>query len=995
MHLPIAIVDLIHSVLPGLPQQAAAMPTPTDFLFDPGQVTPFGLSGDFGQRRFQTGLDMALGPTGAIPLLAMFAGQISWVGKNVALDTPRPDGTLVIAQRPGLLLKVNPRAGFQRALVENPDRPLEYPAPFWVIYEGAEPDAALTDDSPLEHFATVDFFASDSAALPDGSTGLLDNIVPDLLLEPSLTARLVGHTDANGDIDYNLNLGRQRAEAVRDYLYSKGVALDGMIVDTKGKGQPKESNPPDTAGAGINRRVEIHVLASFTHTVEAGDFIGSAPGGVTITVLDPLSHYLDPLNLVLGLQPDLNDHPLAGYADPLAPAVASNWVRCVSSDPSNDSPDQPFAHFSFHGSLGEALNAAQDNDVIWLDTPSHAVNLTIDRPLSLIGKPGATGAMPELSPASNGSPILSATASAGSGEYGLRVLGCKFRDGRDDDGGAGMRLAVLKNVHIAHCHFQANFAGASFHSRVGNGGAIHIADCHKVLVESCRFEGNAGKRGGAIYAEDCRDLVVTGVPNPHLDALLASETEIPSFPLPDALPGTVHGIPLALTGQGFSSFFHLNNHKEAGAAICLTNCTFRIRRTYFANIVHTNNAEGYGGALAMRTYAPDIQDIENEILGCVAVGNRAVDGGAIAALGDNDGDLARVGTPLALTGKGGRYRFVGNVIHDNHSNRHGGGLYLALGAFFLQNNRIAQNTAFRNGGGIACFSRCKAEFVNNLILRNKTTRVDTDAPPGGGGGIYATFWTGQDFTDIRLIGNKVIGNRSTEDGGGLRATCGARVELSTGNEFVQNVAYRNGGGISVRNAHLSIIGGNLFDGNRTQDGGPLYYHGGDGGGIHCAGSLPSPDFPDMYVYQTCTLDGARMTIVGLDIDQLNLVRFLNNQAVRQGGALYIEQEISGPVGELKEIFIEHAEFENNLSFGELPPNSNLIGSTILIRGITTWSSIAGFKGVFVLKNVTIKLSQGVGLYLIHSNKDVERTEDVDFVALPGATAVQDVFVFNP
>lgn len=992
MSLPAAVVDLIHSALPALTPQAAAMPTPTDFLFDSDQVTPFGLSGDFGQRRFQTGLDIALGPTGAIPLRAMFAGQISRVGQNIALDLPHADGTRVITQRPGLLLKVNPRAGFQRALLENPDCPLEYPVPFWVVYEGAEPDPALTDQSPLERFATVDFFAFDSAALPAGSANLLDSIAADLLVGSNLKVRLEGHTDAEGDSNYNLNLGRQRAEAVRDYLQGQGVPQDRMIVDTEGEGQPKDPNPPDTAAAGINRRVEIHVLASFTHTVEAGDSIGSAPDGVTITVLDPLSHYLDPLNLVLRLQSNLNDHPLAAHADPLAPAVASNWVRCVSLDPASDSPDRPFPYFSFHNSLAEALNAAQDNDIIWLDTPSHAVNLTIDRPLSLIGKPGAGDARPELSPASDGSPILSATVSAGSSEYGLRVLGCTFRDGTADDGGAGMRLAGLKNVHIAHCQFRFNVAGPTFNTPVGNGGAIRMEDCHKVLVESCCFRFNSAKRGGAMYAENCRDVVVTGTPSPHLDALLASETEIPSFTLPDSFPGDVAGIPPALIGQGFSTFFHGNGHKEAGAAICLTNCTFRIRHAYFAS---SSNTEGYGGALAMRTYATDIQDIENEILGCVAVANAALDGGAFAALGDNDGAAARAGLPHALSGGGGRYRIVRNAIHGNASNRHGGGLYLALGAFFLQGNRIAQNTAFRNGGGIACFSRCRAEFVDNLILRNEITRADTDKPPGGGGGIYATFWTGQDFTEIRLVGNKVIGNRSTEDGGGLRATCGVRVELSTGNEFVQNVAYRNGGGISVRNAHLSIIGGNLFDGNLTQDGGPLYYHGGDGGGIHCTGSLPSPDFPDMYVFGTCTLDGARLAIVGFQFGQLNLVRFVNNQAVKQGGALYIQQETSGPVGELKEVYIEHTEFDNNLSSSELPSNSSLKGSTILIQGITTWASTAGSNGNFVLKNISIKLSQGVGLYLIHSDGDVERTENVNFVHLPGATAVQDEFVYNP
>lgn len=1003
MPLPVAVVDLIHSALPALAPQAAAMPTPNDFLFDSDQVTPFGLSGDLGQRRFQTGLNIALGPTGTIPLQAMLGGQISWVGQNVALEPPRTDGTRFITQRPGLLLKVNPRVGFQRALVENPDYPLEYPVPFWVVYEGVEPDTVLTDQSPLERFATIDFFGFDSAALPVGSTDLLDSIATDLLGDPSLKVRLVGHADAEGDPNYNMDLGRQRAEVVRDHVHSQGVSLDRMIVDTAGEEQRKDPNPPDTAAAGINRRVEIHVLAAFTHTAEVGDSIGYAPDGVTISVLDPLSHYLDPLNVVLRLRPDLGDHPLAAYADLLAPALASNWVRCVSSDPANDSPDRPFPYFSFHSSLTEALHAAQDNDVIWLDTPSHTVNLTIDRPLSLIGRPGAGYTKPELAPASDGRPILSATASAGSSEYGLRVLGCTFRDGRADDGGAGMLIAGLRNVHIARCHFQTNFAGSFFNEPMGNGGAIYMDGCHKVLVESCRFRFNSGKRGGGIYAENCRDVVVTGTPSPHLDALLASETEIPSFTLPDSFPGDVAGIPPALIGQGFNILFASNLARKAGGAIALVNCTFRIRHTYFALNSVTSDDSGYGGAVAMQFYLTELVDVENEVSSCVTVKNHADVGGAFATVGKHDekeapGREPLAGQPKSLTG-GGRCRFARNALHANEAGSIGGGMHLLRGSFTIEANRISKNEAYQNGGGVSCIARCNADFVDNLVLRNKVTRPDPDAPPGGGAGIYATFWTGDDHTSITLTGNRVIGNHSTEDGGGLRATCGARVALGPGNLFKDNIAFHNGGGISIRNSHLSIAHGNFFQGNRTQDGGADHHRGGDGGALHCSAGFPSQGFVGNVKYYSCTNDGTLLNITGTDSDS---VIFVGNQAVKQGGALYLNQDIGNlaaiaSIGNLRKIYIQHAEFDDNPSFAALPTGAapSLNGSTITINGVTLWQNLISLGNLgYVLKDLTIKFSQGAGLYLTHS-QDVDRSDNVNFVHLPGATDVQDEVIYNP
>lgn len=69
-----------------------------------------------------------------------------------------------------------------------------------------------------------------------------------------------GHTDSIGSDDYNLDLSRRRASAVRDYLVSQGVPSGNIVARGYGETQPKRSN--DTAeGRQLNRRVEINIRA--------------------------------------------------------------------------------------------------------------------------------------------------------------------------------------------------------------------------------------------------------------------------------------------------------------------------------------------------------------------------------------------------------------------------------------------------------------------------------------------------------------------------------------------------------------------------------------------------------------------------------------------------------------------------------------------------------------------------------------------------------------
>ncbi|HMO39576.1 MAG TPA: OmpA family protein [Saprospiraceae bacterium] len=70
---------------------------------------------------------------------------------------------------------------------------------------------------------------------------------------------LTGHTDNVGDDATNLELGRRRANGVRDILLSKGVKAAQITVDSKGKSQPTDTNDTEE-GRHNNRRVEVRLI---------------------------------------------------------------------------------------------------------------------------------------------------------------------------------------------------------------------------------------------------------------------------------------------------------------------------------------------------------------------------------------------------------------------------------------------------------------------------------------------------------------------------------------------------------------------------------------------------------------------------------------------------------------------------------------------------------------------------------------------------------------
>lgn len=99
-------------------------------------------------------------------------------------------------------------------------------------------------------------FATGSARIQGGTNQNLEKLVNFLKQYPDRNVLIEGHTDNVGSAMFNQNLSRQRAESVRQFLTSRGIASRRLTVSGYGFERPVATN--DTAtGRQQNRRVEV------------------------------------------------------------------------------------------------------------------------------------------------------------------------------------------------------------------------------------------------------------------------------------------------------------------------------------------------------------------------------------------------------------------------------------------------------------------------------------------------------------------------------------------------------------------------------------------------------------------------------------------------------------------------------------------------------------------------------------------------------------------
>ncbi|MDP3909543.1 MAG: thrombospondin type 3 repeat-containing protein [Gemmatimonadales bacterium] len=99
-------------------------------------------------------------------------------------------------------------------------------------------------------------FETGRSALRSDSYTVLDIVAQSLLANPDIRIEIAGHTDITGSMATNMRLSQARADAVRTYLASKGVAPDRMVARGYGPSEPVAPNTT-AAGRAQNRRVEL------------------------------------------------------------------------------------------------------------------------------------------------------------------------------------------------------------------------------------------------------------------------------------------------------------------------------------------------------------------------------------------------------------------------------------------------------------------------------------------------------------------------------------------------------------------------------------------------------------------------------------------------------------------------------------------------------------------------------------------------------------------
>ena len=82
------------------------------------------------------------------------------------------------------------------------------------------------------------FFNSDSSELTPQSVATLDKQAQWLRSYAQYTFTVEGHADERGTREYNIALGARRAQAVHDYLVSRGVQAHRMHTISYGKERP-------------------------------------------------------------------------------------------------------------------------------------------------------------------------------------------------------------------------------------------------------------------------------------------------------------------------------------------------------------------------------------------------------------------------------------------------------------------------------------------------------------------------------------------------------------------------------------------------------------------------------------------------------------------------------------------------------------------------------------------------------------------------------------
>ena len=124
------------------------------------------------------------------------------------------------------------------------------------LFSGADCESRLARDF-VENTTDTVFFAFDSSSLSAEAQAALDTQVAWLKKHDDVNVIVQGHCDDRGTREYNLALGERRANAVKQYLVSQGIAADRISVISYGKERPAVLGNNEAAWAQNRRAITV------------------------------------------------------------------------------------------------------------------------------------------------------------------------------------------------------------------------------------------------------------------------------------------------------------------------------------------------------------------------------------------------------------------------------------------------------------------------------------------------------------------------------------------------------------------------------------------------------------------------------------------------------------------------------------------------------------------------------------------------------------------
>ena len=137
------------------------------------------------------------------------------------------------------------------------------------IFNNKDDEDGCPDEGVLKNVQVTDqkivilqkvYFDTAKATIKKVSFPLLDEVVATLRGNPQITKiRVEGHTDNRGKDAFNMQLSKDRAASVRQYLLDKGIAAERLESEGYGKTRPIATNKTNK-GRATNRRVEFTIV---------------------------------------------------------------------------------------------------------------------------------------------------------------------------------------------------------------------------------------------------------------------------------------------------------------------------------------------------------------------------------------------------------------------------------------------------------------------------------------------------------------------------------------------------------------------------------------------------------------------------------------------------------------------------------------------------------------------------------------------------------------